>query len=140
LFRKALAERAEDPAVWVRLLLRKAWDFVRPGPSSLFWPWPVVAGVSAVGTLVTLLAAVGLLHAERRGVRALALAFLAVTMASHVMLIVVWRYRIPYWDPVLLLYAAPGGAQLVGRPSGAVQDARVSMACGCGRVADKSRG
>jgi hypothetical protein len=27
-------------------------------------------------------------------------------MAAHVAIIVVWRYRIPYWDPVLILYAA----------------------------------
>ena len=35
-------------------------------------------------------------------------AVLLVTMAVHVALIVVWRYRIPYWDPVLLLYAVSG--------------------------------
>ena len=112
---KTFAERAQDPAGWARLLLRKAWDFVRPYPSPLFWPRPLVAAVGAVESIVMVLAAVGLAGEGRRGVRAFSLAFLAVTLAAHVVFIVVWRYRIPYWDPVLLLYAAPGGARLIGR-------------------------
>jgi 4-amino-4-deoxy-L-arabinose transferase-like glycosyltransferase len=112
---KTLAERAQDPAGWARLLLRKAWDFVRPYPSPLFWPLPLVAAVGAFESVVMVLAAVGLAGQGRRGVRAFSLAFLAVALAAHVVFIVVWRYRIPYWDPVLLLYAAPGGARLIGR-------------------------
>jgi len=34
-------------------------------------------------------------------------------MALHVALEVVWRYRMPYWDPILILYAVFGGASLV---------------------------
>ncbi|MDQ2978710.1 MAG: glycosyltransferase family 39 protein [Acidobacteriota bacterium] len=113
---KTFAERAQDPAGWARLLLRKAWDFVRPYPNPLFWPLPLVASVGAVELVVTVLAAVGLAGGHgRRGVRAFSLLFLAVTLAAHVVFIVVWRYRIPYWDPVLLLYSAPGGARLLGR-------------------------
>jgi carbon starvation protein len=33
---------------------------------------------------------------------------LVVSMAAHVVLQVVWRYRLPYWDPVLLLYGTFG--------------------------------
>jgi hypothetical protein len=112
-FLQAWSERARDPAGWLRLLLRKSWNFVRPGPSPLFWPRGVVLGVSAIGTVVSLLAAAGLARAERRGAALFALLFLAVTLAAHVALIVVWRYRIPYWDPVLLLYAVPGGAKIL---------------------------
>jgi hypothetical protein len=112
-FLEAWSERARDPAGWIRLLLRKAWDFVRPGPSPLFWPRGVVLAVSAVGTAVFLLAVVGLATAERRGAAVFAVLFLAVTLAAHVAIIVVWRYRIPYWDPVLLLYAVPGGAKIL---------------------------
>ncbi len=112
---KTFAERAPDPAGWARLLLRKAWDFVRPYPNPLFWPFPLAAAVGAFESVVTILAAVGLAGEGRRGVRVFSLALLAVTLAAHVVFIVVWRYRIPYWDPVLLLYAAPGGARLIGR-------------------------
>jgi hypothetical protein len=114
-FRRALAERSGDPAGWARLFLRKTADFVRPWPSPLFWPGWMVAAVGLVGAAATVLAVIGFSLPIRPGVRAFALGFLAVTLAAHVALIVVWRYRIPYWDPVLLLYAAPGGARLVGR-------------------------
>jgi 4-amino-4-deoxy-L-arabinose transferase-like glycosyltransferase len=111
---QAFAERSGDPGGWARLMLRKVWDFVRPYPNPLFWPLPVVVAIGAVGAAISLLAIAGLAHAQRRGVRAFLLAFLGITLAAHVALIVVWRYRIPYWDPVLLLYAAPGGARLLG--------------------------
>ncbi|MEP6801133.1 MAG: hypothetical protein ABJC07_04295 [Acidobacteriota bacterium] len=113
-FSKAVAERSAA-AGWARLLLRKAWDFTRPYPNPLFWPRPVVFAVGAAGTAATLLAVAGISGARRRGVRNFALCVLAVTFAAHVALIVVWRYRIPYWDPILLLYAAPGGARLLSR-------------------------
>lgn len=111
--RRGLAERLRDPGSWAPLLLRKAWDFVRPGPSPLFWPRSVVAAVSVVGAIVTVLAAIGLATAQRRGVALFAGLFLLTTLAVHVAIIVVWRYRIPYWDPLLLLYAAPGGAKIL---------------------------
>lgn len=116
-FRKALAERHGDPSAWVwaRLALRKTADFVRPWPNPLFWPRSVVAAVGILGALVTALAVLGFTRPERPGVRAFALAFLAVTLVVHVALIVVWRYRIPHWDPVFLLYAVPGGARLALR-------------------------
>ncbi|HEY6148243.1 MAG TPA: glycosyltransferase family 39 protein, partial [Thermoanaerobaculia bacterium] len=113
--RKAVEERRRDPAGWARLLLRKAADFVRPGPSPMFWPRAVVLAVSFFGAAVSILAVIGLATATRRGAAAFAAAFLVATLALHVLLIVVWRYRIPYWDPVLLLYAVPGGAKILGR-------------------------
>ncbi len=114
-FAKGFAERSGDPAGWARLLLKKAQDFARPYPNPLFWPRPVVLGVGAAGTAATLLAFFGLAAARRGQVRNFALCVLAVSLAAHVALIVVWRYRIPYWDPILLLYAAPGGARLLSR-------------------------
>jgi hypothetical protein len=110
--RKAVGERSADPVGWARLLALKAWDFVRPYPNPMFWPRPVVVAVGAFGAALMLLAGLGLSAAGRRGVRVFALLFLAATLAAHVMLLVVWRYRIPYWDPVLLLYA-PAGAPLL---------------------------
>jgi hypothetical protein len=112
-FRKTLEERRADPAGWARLLLRKSWDWLRPYPNPLFWPRSVVWTIGAGYAAMTLLAAAGLLIAPRPGVRLFVLAYLALTMAEHVLILVVWRYRIPYWDPVFLLYAVFGAATLM---------------------------
>jgi hypothetical protein len=34
-------------------------------------------------------------------------------MAAHVMTLVSWRYRVPYWDPVLVLYGTFGAGTLL---------------------------
>jgi hypothetical protein len=44
-------------------------------------------------------------------VTAFCLAVLVLSMAAHVALQVVWRYRVPYWDPILLLYGTFGAAR-----------------------------
>lgn len=113
--RRTLEERRGNPAAWARLLLRKAWDWLRPYPNPLFWPAWVVLSVGAIYVAGTLLAVLGLAAAARPGVRLFVLAYLALTMAGHVALIVVWRYRIPYWDPVLILYGVFGAARLTDR-------------------------
>ena len=110
--RKALEERRADPGAWPGLLLHKAWDWLRPYPSPLFWPAWSVWIVGAIYSAGTILAIAGLTIAPRRGVTLFVLAYLALTMAVHVAVIVVWRYRVPYWDPVLLLYGSFGAAVL----------------------------
>jgi dolichyl-phosphate-mannose-protein mannosyltransferase len=117
----AIRERRADPAGWAKLFLQKTWDWLRPYPSRLFWPTWVVIGTGAYYTVLFLLAAIGFVRAPRPGVRAFSLALLALTMAAHVVIIVVWRYRIPYWDPVLLLYGVFGAAAIAR-----VKPARVS--------------
>jgi 4-amino-4-deoxy-L-arabinose transferase-like glycosyltransferase len=112
-FRLALAERARDPAGWVRLELRKAWDWLRPYPSPIFWPMPVVAAAGAFYTALMALAAWGLRREPRAGVRLFVLAFLALTMLSYLGTLVLWRYRLGCWDPVLVLYGAWGAASLM---------------------------
>ena len=110
---QALSERRRDPAGWTRLLLRKAWDWLRPYPDPLFWQRPIVFGAGAYYLALYSLAAVGFVWSPRAGIRAFVLAFLAVTLIAHVVLIVVWRYRVPYWDPVLLLYGVFGAGTLL---------------------------
>lgn len=105
---QALEERLRDPAGWAKLFFQKAWDWLRPYPNPLFWPPGAVLAASAYNVLLFGLAVVGFAADSRRGVRGFSLAFLAVTFLSHVVLIVVWRYRVPYWDPVLLLYGVFG--------------------------------
>jgi 4-amino-4-deoxy-L-arabinose transferase-like glycosyltransferase len=105
---KAIQERRGNPAATLPLFAHKTWDWLRPYPHPLFWPAAVVIGVGIYYTALYLLAARGLAVAPRRGAAAFALVVLGVTLISHVLLIVVWRYRVPYWDPVLLLYAPVG--------------------------------
>ena len=116
---KALEERRGDPAGWALLTARKAWDWLRPYPNPMFWPATVVAGVGLYYAGLFALAAVGLASAPRPGVRSFVLAYLAVSMLSHVVLTVVWRYRVPYWDPVLILYASFAASRMLRRaPTG----------------------
>jgi hypothetical protein len=113
---RAVAERRGDPAGWARLLARKSWEWLRPYPTPWFWPPVVVVATGLYYVLLCALAVGGFISAPRPGVRAFALAILAVSMAAHVVTLVVWRYRIPYWDPVLLLYGVFGvGGTLLER-------------------------
>lgn len=107
----AIDESLADPSGSVRLLGVKAWQWVKPYPTPWFWPPAVVVGVGILYVILDLTAVRGWLRASRRGVAAFSLAVLAISMASHVILEVVWRYRVPYWDPILLLYGVAGAAR-----------------------------
>jgi len=106
--RMAIDEIRADPEGSARLLARKAVHWLQPYPTDWYWPATIVVGVGILYAALSVLAARGLLRAERRGVAAFALAALAISMAAHVALQVVWRYRVPYWDPILLLYGVAG--------------------------------
>jgi hypothetical protein len=90
---------------------QKAWHWVRPYPTTWFWPPAVVAGVGLLYCAISILAARGFVRSPRRGVNAFCLAVLGISMAVHVALQVVWRYRVPYWDPILVLYGAFGASR-----------------------------
>ena len=111
----AIDEMRADPAGEARLIAQKTWQWIRPYPTPWFWPPAVVAGIGTLYAVLYVLAGSGLATAERRGVATFCVVLLAVAMAIHVALLVVWRYRVPYWDPVLLLYA-PAGAARLARP------------------------
>lgn len=112
---RAVSEARRDPAGEAALLARKAGDWLRPYPSPWFWPAWVVVTVSVEYSALFVFAAFGLARAERRGVALFCMAVLAISMAVHVAMLVVWRYRVPYWDPVLLLYGLYGGDTLISR-------------------------
>ncbi len=99
---------ARGPAATGRLLLHKTWDWLRPNPNPLFWPPAVVLGIGALYLAFYVFAARGLLVAPRRGASLFVVAFLALSMAAHVLTVVSWRYRVPYWDPALILYGVFG--------------------------------
>ncbi|HEV2065168.1 MAG TPA: hypothetical protein VGS00_11540, partial [Thermoanaerobaculia bacterium] len=104
LVRLAVEERLGDPAGTAKLYAHKIWQWLRPYPTPLYWPGSIVLGVGLLYTALFAASAAGLAAAQRRGAALFCLVFLAVTMASHVVVLVQWRYRAPYWDPVLLLY------------------------------------
>ena len=112
LVRAALDERRANPAGTVRLLTWKTITWLRPYPDPRYWPAWAVVGVGAYFVALFVLGGIGLARAERTGVRAFCLVFLAVTMLEHVALEVNWRYRTTYWDPVFILYASYGAATL----------------------------
>jgi 4-amino-4-deoxy-L-arabinose transferase-like glycosyltransferase len=112
---EVLARISSEPVWAARLYLRKLWDWLRPYPNPLYWPRTVVFGIGALYTIFYLLAARGLLLAPRRGATLFALAFLFLSMAAHVLTLVSWRYRVPYWDPILILYGVFGAGTLLPR-------------------------
>jgi 4-amino-4-deoxy-L-arabinose transferase-like glycosyltransferase len=109
--RMAVATMRADPLAAARLFAEKAWQWVRPYPTPWIWPAWVVAATGALYLALDALAIAGLLRSPRRGVAAFCIAALALSMAVHVMLEVVWRYRMPYWDPILILFAVYGAAR-----------------------------
>jgi hypothetical protein len=112
--RMALEESLADPAAALRLGAWKAWHWVRPYPTPWYWPRAALLGIAALSLALYVFAARGFLSAPRRGVAAFAIAVLAVSLAVHVVFQVVWRYRVPYWDPVLLLFGVFGVSASLG--------------------------
>ena len=112
LVQAAWNDRRADPAGTARLLARKAWHWLRPYPT-LFWGWPIVLSATLLYLFLYAAAAVGMVTAERRGAVWFSLAVMAIAMAVHVAILVLWRYRVPFCDPILLLYAMPGAARIV---------------------------
>jgi 4-amino-4-deoxy-L-arabinose transferase-like glycosyltransferase len=106
--RMAIEESLADPFGSLRLFAWKAWHWVRPYPTPWFWGPAVVAGIGILYVVLYVLAARGLLRSPRRGVAVVCVAVLGISMMVHVALQVVWRYRVPYWDPILLLYGVFG--------------------------------
>jgi hypothetical protein len=107
LVRMALEDRRRDPEGTLRLYRRKLWHWIRPYPT-LFWGAPIVVGLGILYTALYALTAVGFARAERRGAVRFAIAVLAISTGVHVLLLVLWRYRTPYWDPILLLWGVYG--------------------------------
>jgi 4-amino-4-deoxy-L-arabinose transferase-like glycosyltransferase len=110
-----LEEHRGDAAGWARLIGRKALDWLRPWPNPWYWHPVVVWGVGALYVLLYLLATPGLVGSRRRGAAAFAVGVLLLSMAAHVATLVVFRYRIPFWDPILLLYGLASAERLTRR-------------------------
>ena len=92
------------------LLARKIWHWLRPYPT-LFWGWPIVLSATLFYLALYAAAAAGMVGATRRGAVRFSIAVLALSIAVHVAILVLWRYRVPFWDPILMLYGVPGAAR-----------------------------
>ena len=114
LIHAALEDRRADPAGTRLLLIRKVWHWLRPSPTP-FWGWPIVLSATVFYLALYAAAASGMASANRRGAVGFCLAVLAISMAVHLAILVLWRYRVPYWDPILLLYGVPGAARWLNR-------------------------
>jgi hypothetical protein len=109
--RMALDAMDSNPQAAARLFAAKAWQWVRPYPTPWIWPAWIVAGTGTLYLALYALAAAGLVRSPRRGAAAFCIAVVVISMAVHVALEVIWRYRLPYWDPILILYAIYGAAR-----------------------------
>ncbi len=115
LIHAALEDRRADPAGTRLLLLRKVWHWLRPSPTP-FWGAAIVLPATLLYLALYAAAASGMVSARRRGAVGFCVAVLALSMAVHVAILVLWRYRVPYWDPILVLYGVPGAARWLAHP------------------------
>ena len=106
----ALAERERNPAATPALWRHKLWDWLRPYPNPIFWPRGIVIGVGVFYAALYVFAARGLIRSPRRGASLFGAAVLAGGLLAHLPFVVVWRYRIPFWDPILILYGVYGAS------------------------------
>jgi hypothetical protein len=109
----ALEDRRADPAGTALLFRRKLWHWIRPYPT-LFWGKPIVFGLGALYATLYVFTSIGFARSDRRGAVWFAGAVLILSMALHLALLVLWRYRIPYVDPILLLWGLFGADVTLG--------------------------
>jgi len=122
LVESALEDRRRDPSGTLRLYAHKIWHWIRPYPM-LFWDPLIIVSATLLYTALYAAAALGMKTAQRRGAVWFSIAVLGISMAVHVCILVLWRYRVSYWDPVLLLYGVPAAARI----SRARSDARAAV-------------
>lgn len=97
-----------NPHKEMDLLLEKLGDWLRPWANPLAWPRAVVFSSGIYYSFLFVLTAVGLSLTRRRGVAFFALAVLIISTFVHVACLVSWRYRMPFWDPVLEVFGIGG--------------------------------
>ena len=103
------------PGAWSALLVAKTLDWLRPWASRFSWP-PAIVVLSGIwyGALFVL-AGIGLVVVSRRGIALAAVLVLLSSMAAHVATLVMWRYRMVFWDPVLVVFASAALVEVFDR-------------------------
>jgi 4-amino-4-deoxy-L-arabinose transferase-like glycosyltransferase len=97
-----------DPRQTLRLYEHKALQWLRPYPTSWYWPkWIViVTGVYYLGLEAAAL--LGLVRSPRPSVSRFCAGVLILSTLGHLLVVPLWRYRVPYWDPILLMFGLFG--------------------------------
>ncbi len=108
----SLGARPPREEAW--LLWKKTLEWLRPGTSPLVRGRTVFALTTVYYSALFVAAGVALAGARRRGIAVFCAFALAITMAVHVLLLVLLRYRMASWDPILILYAPSGILRLLG--------------------------
>jgi 4-amino-4-deoxy-L-arabinose transferase-like glycosyltransferase len=101
--RLALEELTRDPEASARFALQKAWYYWRPWLNPIEYSTRTVVASAAILIPLFVLAAIGI---ARHRLRWAVLLFFAVLWLAHIPHQVVMRYRIPFTDPLLLVFAA----------------------------------
>jgi len=104
-----------NPRSWLWLMGKKSLDWLRPWPSPFRWNAAVIVASGLWYGLLFVLAGVGLVRSGRHGVSMAAVGVLVLSAAIHIATVVSWRYRMVFWDPVLVVFAAVG-AKALGVP------------------------
>jgi 4-amino-4-deoxy-L-arabinose transferase-like glycosyltransferase len=107
--------------LWVWLMGKKCLDWLRPWASPFRWGSFIVVATGLWYSVLFVLAVVGLFRSGRHGVSVAAVGVLVLSAAIHIATVVSWRYRMVFWDPVLVVFAVLG-ARAVGVPGIAGRD------------------
>jgi hypothetical protein len=108
-----LQDLSRDPKESIRLYTRKALQWLRPYPTPWSWPRWIVITTGIYYALLELIALYGLFVSPRRGVSLFCAGVLILTTLGHLLVVPLWRYRVPYWDPILLLYGVFGATRFL---------------------------
>jgi 4-amino-4-deoxy-L-arabinose transferase-like glycosyltransferase len=102
------------PGRWRALVVEKTLDWLRPWASRFGWPPGIVAATGLWYVTLFVLAGLGMFRGKRRGLVAAAVLVLFLSTAAHVATLVVWRYRMVFWDPLLIVFASAALVELFG--------------------------
>lgn len=118
---EGLANMNRDPAEAIGFACRKAWRYWRPWLNPQEHGWMAVAGSGGLNILLYTLAAIGLARHWKRGrfVTGWVVGYFLVIWLAHIPHQVVMRFRIPFTDPLMIVFAASAVVQLAGGISAA---------------------
>ena len=111
----ALEDLRRDRRETLRLYEHKALQWLRPYPTSWYWPSWILVLTGAYYALLELASVLGLVRSPRLGVAFFSVGVLILSTLGHLLVVPLWRYRVPYWDPILLLFGLFGLQILIER-------------------------
>jgi Dolichyl-phosphate-mannose-protein mannosyltransferase len=104
----ALEDLKRDPRETLRLYEHKALQWLRPYPTSWYWPKWIVIVTGVYYVCLEAAALLGLVRSPRPGVSRFCAGVLVLSTLGHLLVVPLWRYRVPFWDPILLMFGLFG--------------------------------